>query len=200
MLCSQTGHAVFVVRDKEGDFFFFVKNNQPTLYDLIVNAFEDPKYETLSEASVVTKGHGRVDSRHMVVKEWILELSKKHAFPFIKQICKITRSWTKLDGSDPKSETRFCITSADKKKMDAGDCLRTAVEHWAIENSSHWVRDETFDEDRSRIRKGNAPQIMATIRNLSIGVIRASGGKNVAEAVRYFSWGGKNRALRVLGV
>jgi predicted transposase YbfD/YdcC len=196
----QVGHAIFIVRDKDGNFFFFVKDNQPSLLALIESAFENPKYEVTGEASSVSKGHGRVDSRHMIVKEWCRELANQHAFPFIKQICKITRIWTNLDGTNPKTESRYCITSAGTESVDAADCLRCAVDHWAIENSSHYVRDETFDEDRSRIRKGNAPQVMATIRNLSIGVIRLSGGKNVAEAVRYVSWGGQNRALRVLGI
>ena len=32
---------------------------------------------------------------------------------------------------------------------------------WQIENKSHWVRDVTFDEDRSQVRCGNIPQVMA---------------------------------------
>jgi len=43
--------------------------------------------------------------------------------------------------------------------------------HWSIENSL-WVRDVTFDEDRSRIRTGTLPRILATLRNLAIGIIR----------------------------
>ena len=196
----QVGHATFIVRDKQGDFFFFVKDNQPSLLALIESALENPGYEITGECTLNTKGHGRVESRHMVVKEWCRQLANQHCFPFIKQICKIKRTWANLDGTNETSESRFCITSADKQKADAAHCLRSAVDHWTIENSSHYVRDETFDEDRSRIRKGNAPQVMATIRNLSIGVIRLAGGNNVAEADRYFQWGGKSRALRALGV
>jgi len=196
----QVGHATFIVRDKQGDFFFFVKDNQPSLLALIESALENPGYEITGECTLNTKGHGRVESRHMVVKEWCRQLANQHCFPFIKQICKIKRTWANLDGTNETSESRFCITSADKQKADAAHCLRSAVDHWTIENSSHYVRDETFDEDRSRIRKEHAPQVMATIRNLSIGVIRLAGGNNVAEAVRYFQWGGKSRALRALGV
>ena len=163
-------------------------------------AAPNPDYEIAGECTLATKGHGRVESRHMLVKEWIPTLANQHAFPFIKQICRIKRTWTDLDGTNERSEFRFCITSATKEKADAAHCLRAAVDHWSIENSSHYVRDETFDEDRSRIRKGHAPQVMATIRNLSIGVIRLAGRNNIAEAVRYFQWGGKNKVLRALGV
>ena len=36
----------------------------------------------------------------------------------------------------------------------------------------HWVRDVTFAEDASQIRKGSGPQLMATLRNLAISLIR----------------------------
>ncbi len=29
-------------------------------------------------------------------------------------------------------------------------------DHWRIENGLHWVRDVTFDEDRSQVRSGAA--------------------------------------------
>ena len=196
----QVNHAVFVVREKSGHFFFFVKENQPTLFALIEKTFADSNYAISGEATLHTKGHGRIEYREMVVKDWTCDLANQHTFPFIKQVCKVTRTWSQLDGTSPKSESRLCITSADKETVDAAHCLRFAVDHWSIENSSHYVRDETFDEDRSRIRKGNAPQVMATIRNLSIGVIRLAGENNIAAGVRYFQWGNKNNSLRAIGV
>jgi len=36
-------------------------------------------------------------------------------------------------------------------------------DHWGIENAVHWVRDVTFDEDRSTVRTGTAPQVMASL-------------------------------------
>ncbi|WP_210731515.1 hypothetical protein [Mycobacterium intracellulare] len=40
-------------------------------------------------------------------------------------------------------------------------------EHRSIENAVHWVRDVTFDEDRSTVRTGTAPQVVASLRNTS---------------------------------
>jgi hypothetical protein len=36
----------------------------------------------------------------------------------------------------------------------------------------HWVLDVTFDEDRSRIRKGHGAENFALIRRLAIGLIK----------------------------
>ena len=44
--------------------------------------------------------------------------------------------------------------------------------HWHIENNLHRVRDFTYDEDRSQIRTGTGPQVMAALRNAAIGALR----------------------------
>jgi hypothetical protein len=57
--------------------------------------------------------------------------------------------------------------------------------HWSIENRVHWVRDVTFDEDRSRLRRGAAPQVLASIRNTAMNLLRLAGAKNIARATRH---------------
>lgn len=43
--------------------------------------------------------------------------------------------------------------------------------HWsAIENGVHHTRDVSFGEDRSRIAHPTAARVMATLRNLVIGI------------------------------
>ena len=56
--------------------------------------------------------------------------------------------------------------------------------HWGIENKVHRVRDVTFDEDRSQVRKGTAARAMASLRNLAISLLRLAGATNIAAAVR----------------
>ena len=57
--------------------------------------------------------------------------------------------------------------------------------HWHIENRLHWVRDVTYSEDRSLVRTGNAPRVMASLRSLAIGLLRLAGHTNIAEANRH---------------
>jgi len=58
--------------------------------------------------------------------------------------------------------------------------------NWSIQNSLHWVRDVTFDEDRSQVRTGTTPPVLATLPNLAIGIIRytTSRAVNIAAATR----------------
>lgn len=64
----------------------------------------------------------------------------------------------------------------------SSDQIATWVQrHWPIENRLHWVRDVTFDEDRSQIRTGNGPRVMATLRSTAISLIRLAGQTNIAK-------------------
>ena len=91
------------------------------------------------------------------------------------------------------------ITSCSPEQASPHDLLRLVRGHWAIENRSHWVRDVTFDEDRSQIRTGNAPRMMAILRNLSIALVRMLGYKYVPDGTRYFQQRPRY-ALNVLGL
>jgi hypothetical protein len=71
--------------------------------------------------------------------------------------------------------------------------------HWTIENRLHYVRDVTFDEDRCRIRKGAGAQVMASLRNLAISLLRMAGARYIAPALRACSRLGQN-ALRLIGL
>lgn len=91
------------------------------------------------------------------------------------------------------------VTGLAAERADAAALLRMVREHWHIANRSHWVRAVTFDEDRSQVRTGSIPQIMAALRNTTIGLLRAAGEPNIAAAGRRLAarpWD----ALALLGI
>ena len=76
-----------------------------------------------------------------------------------------------------------------------------------IENRLYWVRDVTYQEDKSLVRTGNASRVMATLRSLAISLLRLDGqgiGVGVANLCRAgfgidgddLIAGGKNRHAR----
>ena len=71
--------------------------------------------------------------------------------------------------------------------------------HWSIENGLHYVRDMSFDEDRCRIRKQAGAQVMASLRNLAISLLRLAGALNIAPALRFCARH-QLRALRLIGL
>ena len=107
------------------------------------------------------------------------------AFPYLRQAVRIERRTTKLDGTLLRREIAFGITSLSSVKADQKRLLQLSRGHWGIENKLHWVRDVTFDEDRSQIRKHTGAHMMATLRNFAINLLRLAGATNIAKAVRH---------------
>ena len=42
-----------------------------------------------------------------------------------------------------------------------------------------------YDEDRSQVRTGNGPRVMASLRNLAIAILPLTGHASIAAALRY---------------
>jgi len=61
------------------------------------------------------------------------------------------------------------------------------------------VRDVTFDEDRSQVRKGHGAQMMACLRNLTVNLLRLAGATNIAAALRQIA-DRPHLALRLVGL
>jgi hypothetical protein len=76
------------------------------------------------------------------------------------------------------------ITSLNGEQADPADLLAYVRQQWGIE-VVHWVRDVTYREDASRLRTGNTPRVMATLRNVSISLLRIHDTTNIAAALRY---------------
>jgi predicted transposase YbfD/YdcC len=121
-------------------------------------------------------------------------------FPYVQQVARIERVRVRLKDQSEQRETVFCVTSLSSAKADATRLLTLNRGHWSIENRLHYVRDRTFDEDRSQVRKHAAPHMMASLRNLAIGLLRLAGAStNIAAASRFFMRH-TERAMELLGV
>ncbi len=104
-----------------------------------------------------------------------------------------------LDGTPRHREVAYAVTSLTPAQASPARLLDLLRGHWTIENRVHYVRDRTFDEDRSQVRTGHTPQVMATLRNLAISLLRLAGARNIAAALRHC--GRKVRTtLRFLGL
>jgi hypothetical protein len=125
------------------------------------------------------QAHGRVQLRTLKA------VTVNHfGFPHAAQVLQVTR--TTRDPGTRRWPTMVvsAITSlsfAQARPARLADLLRG---HWAIENGLYWVRDVTLAEDVCKVRTGTAPQVMACLRNLAIGVLCRAGPVNLAAAVR----------------
>jgi hypothetical protein len=95
-------------------------------------------------------------------------------------------------------ERVYAMTSLSTSQAGPTRLLALLRGHWCIENKSHYVRDVTLGEDRSQVRTGNLPQVLAALRNASLNLVRLTGHKNVAAALRFFA-ARPTQALKLIG-
>jgi hypothetical protein len=110
-------------------------------------------------------------------------------WPHLAQVGRLERRRTVSRRGQVHSsvEVTYLITSLSPSHADARTVLGHSRSHWGIENRLHYVRDRTFDEDRSQVRTGAAPQVMATVRNLALALLRRAGHANIAAALRTYA-------------
>ena len=112
------------------------------------------------------------------------ELTGYIDFPYAAQVFAIQRETTDMVSQNFRSEIVYGITSLTAERARPERILAFNRKHWSIENRLHWVRDVTFDEDRCRIRRGKGAQVMASLRNLAISLLRMAGAEIIAPALR----------------
>jgi predicted transposase YbfD/YdcC len=106
-------------------------------------------------------------------------------FPHARQALQITRKTRRLDSEKWTTEIAYAVTSLVAEQATAAELAAWVRGHWGIEVRLHWVRDVTFDEDRSQVRTGTGPRVMASLRNLVISMLRLDGVTNIAQALRH---------------
>lgn len=157
------------IKAKEGNYIFSLKENQGNLSKDVALYFKDQDLAKKSKYHEdFDKGHGRIETRKCWLStdiNWLHEIDPD--WSSIKSIVKI-ESKREIKSSS-STEVRYYISSLD---VSAIEMLHSVRSHWAIENSLHWVLDMSFGDDQSRIRKDNAPQIMAVIRHIALNLLQ----------------------------
>jgi hypothetical protein len=105
-------------------------------------------------------------------------------WPGLAQVFELGRHVITQKTGEERVEVVYGVTSLSPERATPEHLLALVRGQWQIENKLHWVRDVTFDEDRSQVRCGNIPQVLAALRNTAIGLLRWAGYTNIAAACR----------------
>jgi len=157
-------------------YLLIVKRNRPGLYAQLASLpWRDmPKAHGRRE-----HGHGRTERRTMKVTEVATGL----AFPHAARAIQITRR-RKVTGKWSR-QTCYAVTSLTLAQASHAQLAAIIRGHWGIEDRLHWIGEVDFDEDRSQVRTGAGPRIMASRRNLVVTIVRLAGAPSIAAALRY---------------
>ncbi len=160
--------------EKGGDYIFSLKGNQGALSADVELFLNTPRFQAaLPSITDYDKGHGRLETRICMVSTDIEWLRNSHEnWTTAHSIFRIdsTREVTGKATTKTTHETRYFISSLKNPTPEVA--LRAVRDHWGIENTLHWVLDMSFNEDYSRIRKENAPQVMAIIRHIVLNILQ----------------------------
>lgn len=185
----------FLREEKGWHFVLPVAANQPKLFI----ALDGIDWANIKPAQVRTEiGHGRVETRSIQLAPVPQDLAFAQADK-IAQVFLIERQVHDRKGKLLSAAACLGITSLTAGAAGPAQIAALVRGHWSIENSSHHVRDVTYQEDASRVRTGNAPAVMAALRCFAIGALRMAGFTNIAAGTR---WAGSDtrNALSILGL
>jgi len=172
---TQREHVEFLVTVKHAAYICVVKRNQPNLYRQLKTL---PWRQVPIGDETHDRGHGRYEIRRLHVVS-----SDRLDFPHAAQAIRITRRVRNQRTKKWRTVTVYAITSLTAAQATPAELADYIRGHWAIE-ALHHIRDVSYGEDASQIRTGTAPQAMASLRNLAIGILRAAGHTNIAKALR----------------
>jgi predicted transposase YbfD/YdcC len=187
-------HARYVL-DRGGADVFVVKKQLHRLHDLLHDLDWTRADNRAENRATHDTGHGRTEHRTMDV----LPAPDNTNFPGAAQVFRITRERTDHSNDKHEVHTWVGVTSLTAEHATPTQIAALLRGHWHIENRLHWVRDVTYREDHSQVRTGNAPQTMATLRNLAISALRHAGWHNIAQALRHMTRD-TARPLTLLGI
>jgi len=140
--------------------------------------------ETRTVATTGDYGPGRIEQRGLQPST---VLAGYREWPGLAQVLQVKRQGILPKTGEVREEVVAGVTSLAPERAAAAQLLALVRGHWQIEHRSHWVRAVTFDEDRSQVRCGSIPQVMAALRNTVIGLMHWAGYSNIAAACRRFA-------------
>ena len=102
---------------------------------------------------------------------------------------------------EQSDEYSFYTTSLAPEQYTAAELLGVIRDHWAaMENGSHHRRDVSLGEDASRIRGRTRAHVMATLRNLVLGLYEVRKHRGQTRARSFPSWRRQLTVRQMIGL
>ena len=91
--------------------------------------------------------------------------------------------------TEQSEEYAFYCTSAAPEQYSTRQLLQAIRDHWAAsENGAHYRRDVSLGEDASRISNRTGAFVMATLRNLLLGLFELQQHRGQTQARTFPGW------------
>jgi predicted transposase YbfD/YdcC len=173
--------AQYIAGARGADYLLTVKGNTPGLQRAIFDKIQAECDAAAPDHCDTDRAHGRAVRRSL----WATTADGID-FPHAAQVIRIRRDTLDIDGAMIAKETVHAATSLDAVRGTPEALAGLARGQWAIE-AVHWIRDTAYREDHSTGYGGDGPQVMATLRNMAISLLRLAGITAIARTLQAFS-------------
>jgi predicted transposase YbfD/YdcC len=156
----------------KADYLLALKGNQESLADEIYNYFsqaEAIQFEGVDHVyyKFEEKNRGRDEVREIWITNDVQWLPMLGDWKCLRSIMMVKTK--RLVKGKLETDTRYYICSLPADSKILKDAARR---HWAIENTCHWVLDVTYQEDQSRVRKGNGAENLSRLKRLTLNMLQ----------------------------
>lgn len=183
--------------DAQIDLIIQLKDNQPTLHqqakDLCASA------TPLSHVGSRDRGRNRQEERSVAVFDAADTFTDTEWSSLVGAVIRVERDVLTRSASTGlwrrSTETAFYLSSTAITAARAAVAIR---DHWKIENTSHYSRDVTMGEDRSRIRIN--PGVFARLRSFAFNILKSNRRSSLSQDRFRAAIGGLDRLLNLLRI
>jgi predicted transposase YbfD/YdcC len=173
--CAQT--ARYLVEEAGADYLLTIKGNRSSLYAAAVAAGRD-LIGTGPQHVITERGHGRINRW----TTWATTIEEGLGLPYATRLAVIRRDICDLAGSSRSKQVIIVTTS--RARLSAAEISAHTRAHWGIENLEHRPRDTVWFEDDHQAYLGQGPRVLATLRNLALGLFSIHGITKIKETVQ----------------
>ena len=160
------------IHEADADYVLALKGNQGTAHSEVRAFLDDAILRDapgLVKMETVEKGHGRIEVRRYWQSGDIGWFEDRAEWAALRSVG-VVEAVREVTGSAPSTERRYYLSSLPP---DIGRFARAVRGHWSVENQLHWSLDVSFDEDRSRARTRHSATNLATLRRITLNLLRA---------------------------
>jgi len=145
------------------------------------------KIEQIIRRNIATDSFQEVEKNRNRIETRVVDV-----FKLDKQLLKYSDGWDEYLNATIRVHRTFEVYDTAKKEWKisketsiyVASMMTTAPQfahiirnHWSTENSNHYVKDVSMNEDNSRIR--SSPGIFAKLRSFALNAMRANNVKNI---------------------
>lgn len=151
-----------LLKEYEYDFVIVYKRSKETINELsklLVDSLGEVKDKAFNSSRIETRTFNLYSPSGIVgIEQWL---------SYISYIGKMNSKVEYMITGEITNSEYYYFTS----EITIDEFMKIRRHHWAIENSLHWVLDNSFREDRMRMKKGHASENMNLIRKFVLNVL-----------------------------